>query len=309
MRKKCISFLAVLCAAVLLCGCSLADAGYGTVFETEAAAETGLPVYTGSPYVELDNGMPAFSDTEKTNTEPFERYSKLDALGRCGTAYANICPALMPTEERGDIGQVKPSGWHTVKYPGIIEDNYLYNRCHLIGFQLAGENANEKNLITGTRYLNIEGMLPFENQVAEYVRATENHVLYRVTPVFAGDDLVASGVELEGWSVEDGGSGICFHVYCFNVQPGIEIDYADGESRAVQETAGSAEEEETADTGAESASGTYVLNTHTMRIHLPDCADAERIEEANKETYTGTIRELKEEGYVPCGNCLSAYRD
>lgn len=186
--------------------------------------------YNGEPYVELNDNVPNFTTREKNNTKAFENYHRLDALGRCGTAYANICKELMPTEKRGVIGMVKPSGWHTVKYD-VVDGKYLYNRCHLIGFQLAGENANKKNLITGTRYLNVDGMLPFEDEVADYVKDTDHHVLYRVTPVFKGDNLVAEGVEMEAYSVEDKGKGICFHVFVYNVQPGVTIDYATGESR------------------------------------------------------------------------------
>lgn len=186
--------------------------------------------YNGEPYVELNDNVPNFTTREKNNTKAFENYHRLDTLGRCGTAYANICKELMPTKKRGAIGMVKPSGWHTVKYD-IVDGKYLYNRCHLIGFQLAGENANKKNLITGTRYLNVDGMLPFEDEVADYVKDTDHHVLYRVTPVFKGDNLVAEGVEMEAYSVEDKGKGICFHVFVYNVQPGVTIDYATGESR------------------------------------------------------------------------------
>ncbi len=186
--------------------------------------------YNGEPYVELNDNVPNFTTREKNNTKVFENYHRLDALGRCGTAYANICKELMPTEKRGAIGMVKPSGWNTVKYD-VVDGKYLYNRCHLIGFQLAGENANKKNLITGTRYLNVDGMLPFEDEVADYVKDTDHHVLYRVTPVFKGDNLVAEGVEMEAYSVEDKGKGICFHVFVYNVQPGVTIDYATGESR------------------------------------------------------------------------------
>ena len=189
-----------------------------------------LPVYSGEPYVPINDNIPAFSDSDFTTTS-FEHYSELDSLGRCGVAFANVGQDLMPTEERGSIGQVKPTGWHTVKY-SHVEGQYLFNRCHLIGWQLTAENANKQNLITGTRYLNIEGMLPFENMVADYVKETGNHVLYRVTPVFEGSNLVASGVQIEAWSVEDDGEGICFNVYCYNVQPGVEIDYASGESQA-----------------------------------------------------------------------------
>lgn len=195
-----------------------------------------LPAYSTSPYVELNNNKPLFKASEKTNKKAFEQYSELDELGRCGVAYANICKELMPTGEREAIGSVKPSGWYTVKYMGLVDGNYLYNRCHLIGYQLAGENANEKNLITGTRYLNVEGMLPFENEVADYINThKDNHVLYRVTPIFAGDNLVASGVQMEAYSVEDKGKGVCFNVYCYNVQPGVIIDYSDGNSKLADE--------------------------------------------------------------------------
>lgn len=188
-----------------------------------------IPGYSGNAYVEINGNCPTFG-MEEVTTEVFEIYADLDVLGRCGTAYANICQELMPIEERESIGQVRPSGWHTVKYPEVIEDLYLYNRCHLIGFQLAGENANAKNLITGTRYMNMEGMLPFENKVADYVRKTDHHVLYRVTPIFTGDNLVADGVIMEAYSVEDSGKGVSFCVFVYNVQPGIVIDYATGES-------------------------------------------------------------------------------
>ena len=186
-----------------------------------------IPDYSGQPYVVLEDNWPDF-DAGDLTLEAFETYSELDALGRCGPAYANICLEIMPTEPRGDIGQVKPSGWQTAKYD-CVDGKYLYNRCHLIGYQLAGENANRKNLITGTRYMNVEGMLPFENMVDDYVENTGNHVLYRVTPVFEGANLVASGVQLEAFSVEDEGEGVCFNVYVYNVQPGVGIDYATGE--------------------------------------------------------------------------------
>lgn len=218
--------LALLLAVAAACSAQWPD-------QTAASLED-IPDYSGAPYVALCGNVPAFQESELT-TEPFETYSSLDGLGRCGVAYANICQELMPTEERGAIGQVKPSGWHTVRYDGLVDGNYLYNRCHLIGFQLAGENANELNLVTGTRYMNVDGMLPFENAVAEYVEDTGNHVLYRVTPIYDGADLVASGVQMEALSVEDGGSGVCFNVYVYNVQPGVEIDYLTGESRRAEE--------------------------------------------------------------------------
>ncbi len=191
-----------------------------------------VPAFSGEPYVVLLDGVPGFTEEDMTTTS-YEYYDELDSLNRCGPAQANVGRDLMPTEKRGSIGQVKPSGWKTAKYD-FVDGKYLYNRCHLLGFQLTGENANEKNLITGTRYLNVDGMLPFENMVADYVKETGNHVLYRVTPVFYQDELVARGVQMEALSVEDQGEGVQFNVYCYNVQPGVEIDYATGESRLAE---------------------------------------------------------------------------
>ncbi len=190
----------------------------------------GISPFSGAAIAEINGNVPFFTAEEKACTDYFEIYSELDTLGRCGVAFGNVCRESQPTEKRGEIGSVKPSGWHTIKYPELINGNYLYNRCHLIGFQLMGENANPQNLITGTRYLNVVGMLPFENAVDDYVEETQNHVLYRVTPVFEGSNLVASGVLMEAYSVEDQGAGIQFCVFCYNVQPGIAIDYATGES-------------------------------------------------------------------------------
>lgn len=191
---------------------------------------SALPPYSGEPYISVCGGDPDFSENEITSVS-YEYYSELDALGRCGVCIASVGQDIMPTEKRGSIGQVKPTGWHTVKYD-FVDGKYLYNRCHLIGFQLTGENANKRNLITGTRYLNVEGMLPFENMVADYVKETENHVMYRVTPIFVGDELLARGVHIEAESVEDGGDGIMFNVFCYNVQPGVVLDYATGEGTA-----------------------------------------------------------------------------
>lgn len=249
-----------------------------------------IPPYDGEPYVVLQDNVPGFPESDFT-TQAFETYSPLDDLDRCGVAYANLCTELMPTEERGTIGQVKPSGWHTVTYD-VVDGRYLYNRCHLIGFQLAGENANEQNLMTGTRYLNVEGMLPFENQVADYLQETDNHVLYRVTPVFQGDNLVASGVQMEAYSVEDHGEGVCFNVYVYNVQPGVTIDYATGESW-LEETV----------TPSESMETSYVLNTNTMKFHRPDCSSVQDIKEANRQEFQGHREQLLEQGYSPCGIC------
>lgn len=211
------------------------DAASDKKDDTVQAELDDISPFSGDAYIALNNNKPAFSKKERT-TKVFERYSSLDSLGRCGVAYANICKKLMPDEQRKAIGPVKPSGWHTVKY-NCVDGKYLYNRCHLIGFQLAGENANEKNLITGTRYLNVDGMLPFENEVADYVKETNHHVLYRVTPYFEGDDLVAKGVQMEAYSVEDKGKGVSFNVFVYNSQPGVAIDYATGESHLKRKNA------------------------------------------------------------------------
>ena len=200
--------------------------------EEEAIGLDSIPAYEGRPYVVINNNVPSFTKEELT-TKSYEYYSELDLLGRCGTTLACIGKDIMPTEERGPIGMVKPSGWKLKKYD-IVDGKYIFNRCHLIGYQLTGENANVKNLITGTRYMNVEGMLPFENEVAEYIRKTGNHVMYRVIPIFEGNNLVASGVSMEAYSVEDRGLGVCFHVYVYNVQPGIEIDYATGDNWLAQ---------------------------------------------------------------------------
>lgn len=198
----------------------------------ESVARLKIPEYSGQPFAIINNNVPYFEDKDKQLLS-FEHYSNLDSLGRCGFAYANISKELMPTEKRGDIGSIKPSGWNQAKYEGIVDSNppYLYNRCHLIAYCLTAENANERNLITGTRYMNAEGMLPFEEQVAKYLNENDNHVLYRVTPIFEGHNLLASGVLMEAYSVEDNGSGICFCVYCYNVQPGIKINYKNGANK------------------------------------------------------------------------------
>lgn len=304
-----------------------------------------IPVYSGKPYYELDGNIPLFTEAEKKKIDAFEYYSDLDPLGRCGAAFANICPELMPTEERGAIGHVRPSGWHTVKYNDLIDGNYLYNRCHLIAYSLAGENDNVKNLITGTRYLNVEGMLPFEERVLNYVQRTGNHVLYRVTPIFIGDELVAEGVLMEGWSVEDSGDGICFHVYCYNVQPGIEIDYLTGDSKKDDgkefsaeinteyvDSVGNGIVESTGESGiasydpviigigdetdseqidrnqpVEAEEKEYILNTNTKKIHLPNCSSVGDMKEKNKKAVREKIEDLKKQGYVPCKRCLSGY--
>lgn len=251
--------------------------------------------------------------------QSYEYYSDLDALGRCGTACASIGQDLMPTESRGSIGMVKPTGWHTVRYDDLVDGKYLYNRCHLIGFQLTGENANTKNLITGTRYLNIEGMLPFENMVADYVKENGNHVMYRVTPIFEGDNLLANGVLMEGYSVEDKGAGICYCVYAYNVQPGVEIDYATGDSRRADssntaqtpstvEPALAQEPDDSASpsnpsTRNDTAQADYILNANTKKFHYPTCSSVKDMKDENKQEFHGTRNEVIAIGYSPCGRC------
>ena len=259
-----------------------------------------IPAYDGKAYVAVNNNEPFFTDSDMTTTA-FENYSDLDSLGRCGVAYANICKDIMPTEERGKIGMIKPSGWHTVKYD-VIKDRYLYNRCHLIGYQLAGENANSKNLITGTRYLNVEGMLPFENLVADYVNNTGNHVLYRVTPMFSGSNLVANGVLIEAKSVEDNGGGILFNVYCYNVQPGVGINYENGDSW-LDGTTGSASSG--SDSSAAEKSAADSSNSETM-VHITATgkkyhrAGCRTLKKSDTEV---TLDEAKSMGLSPCGIC------
>ena len=253
-----------------------------------------VPAWTGEEaYTAVHGNVPYFTEDELTD-ESFETYAPLDGLGRCGTAFACVGQDVMPTEDRESISSVKPSGWQTAEYD-FVDGGYLYNRCHLIGFQLTGENANEQNLITGTRYLNIEGMLPFENLAADYVQETGNHVLYRVTPVFQGDELVARGVLMEGWSVEDGGDGVCFCVYAWNVQPGVAIDYATGASAPDgQQPAGS--EAPAADAGRD-----YVVNTNSGKFHNPDCSSVDDILPENRKDVHSTREQLIAQGYDPCG--------
>ena len=253
-----------------------------------------IPEFTEEPFVILNNNQPDFGDITLVDGS-FEFYNDLDALGRCGVAEANIGIDIMPTEERGSIGQIKPTGWQTVKYD-FIDGKYLYNRCHLIGFQLAGENANEKNLITGTRYMNVEGMLPFENMVADYVKETENHVYYRATPIYDGDNLIVKGVQLEEKSVEDNEEGICFNVFCYNVQPGVFIDYSTGENEEDK----SVSDEDSNSVMEESV---FILNTNSKKFHTIDCSSIKKIKADNKKEYSGNSNDLVHAGYSACGIC------
>ncbi len=256
-----------------------------------------IPSYQGDSFSLVLDGKPYFAANAIT-TQVFELYSNLDTKGRCGTAFACCGTALMPAGSRGDISSVKPSGWKQAQYD-FVDGKYLYNRCHLIGWQLSGEDANKGNLITGTRYMNTEGMLPFENMVADYIKETNNHVMYRVTPWFYGNELVARGVQIEAYSVEDSGEGICFNVFCHNVQPGVTLNYADGSS-----TLESTVTTTTTTTTATQRAETYVLNTNTKKIHHPDCRSVKSIKAENRRDFNGTLSELLGLGYSTCGNCF-----
>ncbi len=308
MKNKILSLICLLLVLVLTlsgCGGSLVN---GDIFPEiddviiDSTTNTvvsldEIPEYSGSPYVAINDNQPSFTEDDYT-TEAFEEYAELDYLGRCGVTYACVGVEIMPTEKRGDIGMVKPTGWVTAKYD-FVDGRYLYNRCHLIGFQLTGENANTSNLITGTRYMNTQGMLPFENMIADYVKETENHVLYRVTPIFDGENLVASGVQMEAWSVEDDGEGVCFNVYCYNVQPGVKIDYTTGKSW-LDDEATTKESDVDFDKNAQ-----YVLNTSSKKIHSPECSGAKNMSEKNKETVKGDkLQSYINNGYELCGSCL-----
>ena len=282
----------------LLCGC-------GPVISLDE-----IPEYSRSATVKINGGDPFFEENEITE-DAFESYSPLDALGRCGVAFACIGIEIMPTEDRGEIASITPTGW---EYGGIsnnntydfIENGYVYNRCHLIGFQLAGENDNERNLITGTRYLNIEGMLPYENMVADYVEKTGNHVMYRVTPIFSGLDYVARGVLMEAYSVEDNGRGICFCVYAYNVQPGVSINYFTGVNAKNGESLPEINDEDDDRLNGGATDGEvcdYILNTNTKKFHYAGKSCAPKSDSKNYKEYSGTRDDLINEGYAPCGTC------
>lgn len=249
-----------------------------------------VPAFSGEPFVVLGGNIPQFTENDYT-TDSFEEYGALDALERCTYTIACIGRDLMPTQERGSISHIKPTGWHSVKYD-FVDGKSLYNRCHLIGHQLSGEDANERNLITGTRYMNVDGMLPFENMVTDYVKETGNHVLYRVIPVYDGNNLVASGVTMEGWSVEDNGEGICFYVYVYNVQPGVEIDYLTGESWLAEPVAADGEETEI-----------YIVNTSSGKFHQEDCAQSQSIKPENRQELEGTYSQMIAWSFEPAGCC------
>lgn len=307
MNKKFLNILLILIVSLsVLSGCSAGENNFFNDLDITAQSASdyvnydlsNIPDYDGKAYVELNGNVPELSESEKTYSESFEEYGKLDSLGRCTYAVSCIGKDLMPTEKRGSIGSVKPSGWHISKYD-FVDGKYLYNRCHLIGYQLTAENANERNLITGTRYLNVEGMLPFENDVADYIEITNNHVYYKVTPIFEGNNLVANGVQMQAYSVEDNGQGISFNVYCYNVQPGVAIDYATGDNQAVASSSASV----TSTSSDVADKKTYIVNTKTKKFHNPDCEGVKKMSSSNKKKYKGTRDSLISNGYSPCQKC------
>ncbi len=320
--KKLLVLLLSLC--LLFSGCAGIEATKNTAEEptvtksestaskadpTESASEDSvifspdqIPAYADDPFISLHNNEPYF-DIADYAAKSFETYSELDELGRCGTVMACVGKDLMPTEKRGNISSVKPSGWHSVQYD-FVDGGSLYNRCHLIGYQLSGENANERNLITGTRSMNTEGMLPFENMVADYVKETGNHVLYRVTPVFQGNDLVARGVVMEAKSMEDNGDGVCFCVFAYNNEPGVTIDYATGASSLSSAPAATTTQKQTTTRKPVlTGTGSYILNTNTKKFHYPSCSSVKQMKESNKWEYSGSREEIIGMGYDPCKRC------
>lgn len=308
--------------------------------EEQAAAEAAAVVETskqtvslsnipdwsgGAPYIEINGNVPTFEPSEINAAFATEIYAPLDNLGRCQYAFAVVGRETQPTTGRGDISSIKPTGWQQNKYDGVVSGGWLYNRCHLIGHQLTAENANRSNLITGTKYLNIEGMLPFENKVADYIDNTGNHVLYRATPIFASGDLLCRGVHMMGKSIEDNGQGVSFNVFCYNVQPGIAIDYATGANHAVEApkqseqatpaptpapkpapapTPTPAPETKPTPAPAPDNSTSYILNTSTHKYHKPDCHSADKIAEKNKQISNASTAELESQGYTACKNCF-----
>lgn len=249
-----------------------------------------IPAFTNEPYVVIDNNKPDFADSDLVS-KSYEKYGELDSLGRCTSCIACVGKDLMPTQKRDSISAVKPTGWQSQRYD-FVDGGSLYNRCHLIAYQLTGENANKKNLITGTRYLNVN-MIEFEDKVANYVRGTNKHVLYRVTPIFKDSELVARGVHMEGMSVEDKGKSVCFNVYCYNNQPRVEIDYKTGKSK----------EKDSSNNPKDNSKGTYIINTNNKKFHKPDCDSVKQMSEKNKKVFNGSRSDLIDSGYTPCGAC------
>lgn len=294
MKKRTLSLILMLVVLFLSVSCGPTKNGAPISLDN-------IPAYSGKVYVEINGNIPFFEESDYT-TDSYEKYSPLDSLGRCGAAMACIGLDIMPTDDReSSLASVTPSGWNQINYDGT----FLYHRCHLIGFQLTGENANERNLITGTGYMNVKGMLPFENLVDDYIEDTENHVLYRVTPIFEGNNLVANGVLMEAYSIEDAGEGVTFCVYVYNVQPGVKIDYRTGKSNndgSDFETDDGKNDNVEKEEGGEDEI-TYILVTSTNKYHTPECTYGKNAKDENKQAVSLTKEEIEEQGYTPCGSC------
>lgn len=284
MKKLIITIFTAVSMVLCLSGCSSAE----QTTSIQSVSVEDIPAYTNSPYVVINENVPDFDLSKEKDS--YQIYSELDDLGRTLVAEACLSKDMMPTEERNSISSIHPSGWHSIQ-DDSIPGGSLYNRCHLIAYQLTGVN-DERNLITGTRYLNVEGMLPFEEMVADYIRETDNHVLYRVTPYYEGDNLVASGVFMEAYSLEDKGDGICFHVYCYNVMPSVEIDYKTGDAVIENSNIDTQTQED------------YILNIKSKKIHLPECNGVQTMSDKNKKEVHASIDELQQEGYSICSNCI-----
>ncbi len=311
---KVLKLLLILSIAVGLGACAKPDSKPGSFpapsTQTQARSQTSgqpsqtaesisldqIPAYSGSPYVAINNNVPFFDANEKT-TDGFQHYFDLDDLGRVTLAYGSLGPEFLPQDKRGDISSIHPTGWVQNDYDFITDGGKLYNRCHLIAWSLSGQNDNPKNLMTGTRYFNIKGMTPFENMVRDYIKETGNHVMYRVTPMFQGDDLVARGALMEGYSVEDEGEGIEFCVFAYNVQPGVAIDYATGNNQA------DGTQKDGSNSLSQQPAVTYVLNTKTGKYHLPECSSVESINPENREEVTMSKDQVEASGYTPCKRC------
>lgn len=318
-------FLLLSCALLPFTSCTAVG-----IITTSVASSTltvaDIPDFQDEPVIQINGGVPDFYLSQLKPTA-FLEFSALDELGRTGTGFACLGQETLPTEARGTIGAIQPSGWHTIRYDDLIEDRYLYNRCHVIGYMLCADNATPENLFTGTRYLNMTGMLQYESQVAQYILYTGNHVLYRVSPIYVEEELVARGVQMEAYSIEDNGDGICFNVFVYNVQPGIQIDYTTGDSSrsevtpdetfeliiiddestsedtAIQKLMPETEEYSIGIQETEEQTITYVFNTNTMKFHLPDCPSSTEMKPKNRQDFYGTREEALEKGYTPCSRC------
>ena len=309
-----VNAVAILLLAICMCfcavSCGLRRESADLSKNSDYAVLDEVPEWNGEPYIEVNGNVPELSKSEIRKSEKaagkgsrFIRFTELDRLGRCGSVFAVVGPETMPEGERESIGMIKPSGWQISKYDFIDNGGYLYNRCHLVGWQLSGENDEERNLITGTRYMNTSGMLPFENEVAEYVRSTGNHVIYRATPIFRDDELLARGVTLEAYSLEDKGKGVTFNVFCYNVEPGVKISYKTGKNALDKDGGDKTGDVDHVEPLEVPEGVTFVLNNNTMRFHRTDCKGAATILEHNRSWFYGTREEAIDKGYVPCGMC------